>query len=314
MRALVVSNMEPSAGAPQRGSFVRDQIAALRELGLDVDSFLWPPGRGEYPRATRRLRRLLKNGRYDVVHAHYGLAGWCAALAGAEPLVVTFHGTDVRHRLVGPLSRLLARRQILVAAASKALFESESGRPGLPMPRGRSAVLPCGADLERFRPIPREEARSTLGLDPAGRFLLFPADPSRAVKRHDRAQRVAAEAGAELLTLGAVDPGEVPLWINAAAAVVITSDNEGFGLAAVEALACDVPVISTPVGAVPLIAGDLEGCLVTGYEPAAYARVASRHLDAADPRVEGRGRARAFGAARAAERVAAAYRDLLGIA
>ena len=45
-------------------------------------------------------------------------------------------------------------------------------------------------------------------------------------------------------------------WVNAANAVLITSDNEGFGLAAVEALACDVPVLSTPVGIAPTLLGD----------------------------------------------------------
>ena len=45
-------------------------------------------------------------------------------------------------------------------------------------------------------------------------------------------------------------------WMNAADAVVVTSDYEGFGMAAIEALACDVPVLSTPVGVAPyLLAG-----------------------------------------------------------
>lgn len=313
MRVLVVSNMRSDPANPQRGSFVRDQVRALRKSGLEVESLDWLPGTRNYPRAIAELRRLLRGRRFDVVHAHYGLAGWCALIAGAAPLVVTFHGTDVRHRLVGPLSRLLARRQLLVAAASSALFGPEAGRPGLPLPPGRAAVLPCGADLDRFRPIDRRRARSELGLDPAGRYLLFPASPARAVKRHDRAERVAERSGAELLTLGGVAPDQVPLYVNAAAAVLITSENEGFGLAAVEALACDVPLISTPVGAVPFLGGGLEGCHVADYDLSAFAATAEAHLRSADPRVAGRRRAEAFGAERSAERVAAAYLDVAGI-
>ncbi len=45
----------------------------------------------------------------------------------------------------------------------------------------------------------------------------------------------------------------MPTWMNAANAVLVTSDNEGFGLVAVEALACDVPVLSTPVGIAPFL-------------------------------------------------------------
>lgn len=305
--------MASSAAAPQRGSFVRDQVAALRRLGVEVDAFDWPPGSRNYPPAIRSLRRQLRERSYDVVHAHYGLAGWCAALAGADPLVVTFHGTDVRHRLVGPLSRLLCRRGILIAAASRALFAPESGRPGLPLVAGRSAVLPSGADLGRFETLDRSEARRRLGLRPDGRYLLFPADPSRPVKRVDRARQIAEIADAELLSLGGIEPDRVALYINAAAAVLITSDNEGFGLAAVEALACGVPVISTPVGVVPHLAAGLDGCLVEPFDAERFAAAARRLLDGPPVRLDARARSTAFGAERTAERVLAAYRDVAGI-
>jgi glycosyltransferase involved in cell wall biosynthesis len=314
VRVLVVSNMKASAEAPQRGSFVRDQVRALREIGLDVETFDWPPGARNYGPAIRALRRRLKRERYDVVHAHFGLAGACARLAGASPLVVTFHGTDVRHPRSGAISRRLARREILVAAASRALFEPEGGRPGLPRPAGRSAVLPCGADLDRFAPADRLEARRELGLEPDGRYLLFPASPSRPVKRHDRAAALAAAAGATLLTLGDVEPERVPLWVNAAAAVLITSDNEGFGMAAVEALACEVPVLSTPVGIAPFLLAGLDGCLVADFDVEGWAGPVRRLLDSGSRLEGGRARALPFGAVAMARRVAAGYRDVTAAA
>jgi glycosyltransferase involved in cell wall biosynthesis len=310
MRVLVVSNMKPDAGAPQRGSFVRDQVDGLREAGIEVELLEFAPGRGRYPAAIRRLRRLLTRGGYDLVHAHYGLTGWCAAVAGARPLVVTFHGTDVRHPVVGPLSRRLAARADLVAAVSRELFEPRDGRPGLPAPPGRSAVLPCGADLDRFEPIAQAEARAALGLDPAGRYLLFPAAAGRPEKRHDRAAEVARLADATLLAAGAIEPERMPLWLNAASAVLVTSDYEGFGLAAVEALACGRPVLSTAVGIAPLLLGGIEGCLVGGFDADGWASLARAHLDAGDRRVDGAGRPEWFGARRLAERVAAVYREL----
>ena len=54
------------------------------------------------------------------------------------------------------------------------------------------AILPCGIDADRFRPLDRRAARERLGLDPDGRYLLFPYDPARAVKRADRARELAA--------------------------------------------------------------------------------------------------------------------------
>jgi glycosyltransferase involved in cell wall biosynthesis len=313
MRVLVVTNLEPDPSTPQRGRWVRDQVEEIRRRGVEVEVFGFPPGSSHYIPATWRLRRMLRRERFDLVHAHYGLAGWCARLAGARPLAVSFHGTDVRHPIVGRLSRRLARRVDLVAAVSRALFAAENGRSGLPRVPG-AAVLPCGPDLGRFHPIPRSEARRELELDREGRYLLFPADPVRPEKRADLAAEVASAAGAELLTGGAIDPEEMPLWVNAASAVLVTSDYEGFGLACVEALACDVPVLSTPVGIAPFALTGVSGALCAPFDLETWAAAARHHLDAPDPRVEGAARVAALSAERMAERTIEAYRDILGTA
>jgi teichuronic acid biosynthesis glycosyltransferase TuaC len=311
MRVLVVTNMYPTPSSPQRGRFVRDQVEALRSMDeLEVELFTLPRGRRSYATAVPRLRRLLSAERFDLVHAHYGLTGWCAALAGARPLAVTFHGTDVRHRIVGRLSRRLTDRIDLVAAASRGLFAAENGVPGLPRPEGANAVLPCGVDVGRFRTVPRPEARRRLGLAADARYLFFPADPSRRAKRHDRAAEVAAAAGAELLVARGVDPEAMPDLINAASAVVIPSDREGFGLAALESLSCGVPVLSTPVGIAPVALAGVDGCMAEPYDRDRWAAAARAHLDSDDPRVDGRASAARFSAERMAERVRAAWLDL----
>ncbi len=307
MRVLVVTNLYPDAESPRRGRFVADQVEALRGLGVDVDLFTFGLGSRSYLRAVRPLRALLKRESFDVVHAHYGLCGWTAARAGADPLVVTFHGTDVRHPASGRISRRVANRAQLAAGASSSIFAAEGGRPGLDPPPGRAAALPCGVDLERFRPIPRAEARARAGLDPDGAYLLFPADPQRAVKRFDRAAELAEHAGATLHSAGEIDPEQMPDYVNGSNAVLITSDSEGFGLAALEALACRVPVLSTPVGIAPLALAGLDGCLAAPFALESWAKVARLHLDAGDPRVEGAWAAEAFSAKRTAERVLAAY-------
>ncbi|MCO5315952.1 MAG: glycosyltransferase family 4 protein [Solirubrobacterales bacterium] len=311
MRVLVVMNFGPDDSAPQRGRWVVDQVEALRAGGIEVDLLSFPPGKKEYLPAVRRIRRRLKTTRYDLVHAHYGLAGWCALLAGARPLIVTFHGTDVRHRIVGPTSRLLTRRIDLVAGVSRALFFAEAGRPGLPMPEGRSAVLPCGGDLTRFQPTDRRVARKRLGLDPDRPILFFPANPARPEKRFDRASEVADRIGAELLSGGSIEPELMPDWINAANAVLVTSDYEGFGLACLEALACDVPVLSTPVGIAPHALRDLRDCHCAAFDPGIWGEKAAGLLARDDPRTPGRIRAEALSAERLARRVAIAYGDIL---
>ena len=311
MRVLVVTNLEPDERSPQRGRWVTDQIDELRSRGVDVEMFSFPLGKREYLPAARRLRRLMARERFDLVHAHYGLAGWSARLAGARPLIVTFHGTDVRHRAVGAMSRILARRLDLAAGVSRALFGPEGGRPGLPHRPGASAVLPCGPDLRRFVRGSRTEARSELGLDSSGRYLLFAANPARAEKRHDRARELAEACDAELLTGGGIEPERMPLWVNAANAVIVTSDYEGFGLVCLESLACDVPVLSTPVGIAPLALRGIESCLCADYQTEVWAAAARPLLDAGDPRIAGSRRAEAFAAGRMAERVIETYKSML---
>src|SRR5256886_15042080 len=116
----------------------------MRAHGVEVEVFSFPLGRREYLPAGRRLRGRLREAEFDLVHPHYGLPGWCARLAGANPLVVTFHGTDVRHRTVGPISRRLATRIDLCAAVSRALY-GPAGRPsGPPLPTPPTAVPSSG--------------------------------------------------------------------------------------------------------------------------------------------------------------------------
>jgi teichuronic acid biosynthesis glycosyltransferase TuaC len=308
VRALVVSNMLPDALHPERGRFVRDQVRALRRLpDVEVALYEFPPGASALLGAARELHGRYRGERLDVVHAHFGLAAWPALAVRARVRALTVHGTDVHHPRTRQATRAVLPLMDLVAAPSAELAADipRAGSRG----RGRALVLPCGVDLERFRPLPREQARTELGLDPNGPYLLFAADPARASKRFDRAQALAA--GTSLLTLGGVNPERVPLWINAANAVVVPSEREGFGLAVLEALACDVPVLATPVGVHAEVLRGLEGTLCAPFDLPRWREALAPHLQAHDPRVAGRARAEPFSAERMAQRVAAAWRALL---
>jgi glycosyltransferase involved in cell wall biosynthesis len=302
MRALVLSDMAAGPGAPGRGVFVRDQVAALRRLpDLEVELDEAPPGARALAALAARARR--RHG-FDVVHAHYGLTAWPALAVRQARRAVTLHGTDLRHPRTRRITLAALGRLDLVAAASESLAaEIPDGRTRRPV-----AVLPCGVSLQRFRPLPRADARAALKLPPTEPLLLFPADPARAGKRFDRARAVAG--GTRLVTLGAVAPDEVPLWINAANAVLVPSDSEGFGLAVLEALACDVAVLATPVGIHPVALDGVDGALCAPFEETTWRAALAPHLDNDDPRVEGRARAELFSADAMAERVALAWRDI----
>ena len=318
MRALVLSNMLPDATHPERGRFVRDQVAALRALeDLEVELHEFAPGAAALARAARDLRsrygppstfsRRPSSLPFDVVHAHFGLTAWPALAVPARVRALTVHGTDLRHpRTRIATAAVLGRIDLLAAASAALVQEIPSARA-----RRRALVLPCGVDTERFRPLERRQARAELGLDPERALLLFPADPARAEKRHDRALELARTLDVELVTLGGVDPVQVPLWVNAANAVLVPSEREGFGLAVLEALACNIPVLATPVGVhVEALAG-VPGTLCAPYELSSWRDALAPHLAADGPRVPGRETAERFSTRAMAERVAAAWREAL---
>jgi glycosyltransferase involved in cell wall biosynthesis len=333
MRALVVTNMYPSRERPALGGFVRDQVEALRRIDdLDVELFAFHPGGpAAYVRAARDLKRRFKGQRFDVVHAHFGLTAWPALAVRAGKRVVTLHGNDVYHPRSRKITLPVLRRMDLVGVPTPAFAAKVAGdrqvaigRPaevGRPAgegragkrPRGRTiAILPCGIDIDRFRPLDRRAARRQLGLDLDGRYLLFPYDPARAVKRADLARELAAASeGVELLTLGNIPTHEVALWMNAANAVVCPADWETFGLACIEALACDVPVLARPTGEHADALRGVAGTLCAAWDLERWRAALAPHLDTADPRVAGRARALRYSADALAARVATAWRWLV---
>jgi teichuronic acid biosynthesis glycosyltransferase TuaC len=307
MRALVVTNMYPSPARPALGSFVRDQVRALERIAdLDVELHAFPPGGARsYVRAAVELRRRFRGQRFDVVHAHFGLTAWPALAVDGDHRVVTLHGNDLYHKRSRPITTAALGRMDLIGTPTAA-FASEVPGAG---ERRDVAILPCGVDVDRFRPIDRRAAREQLGLDPGGRYVLFPYDPARATKRVDRARELAGD-DAQVLTLGSVAPEEVPTWVNAANAVVCPSEWETFGLACIEALACNVPVLARPAGAHPEALRGIAGAHCGEWELDSWRAALAPHLAHDDPRIEGRARALEFSAEALAERVAVAWRWL----
>jgi glycosyltransferase involved in cell wall biosynthesis len=311
LRVLIVTNMYPSPSRPAYGVFVADQAAALRATGeVEVEVFHWDARRRPWRYAMAALELALTRLDADVVHAHYGLSGVVALAAPRRiPLVLTVHGRDCHHPVVKRLTGLVARRAAAVVAVSEELAQR------CPFPI--AAVIPPGVDLERFRPLPRPEARSQLGLDVEStrRLVVFPADPQRPEKRFADAralvERVAATGtDVELRAVFGRPRAEMPLWLNAADAVVITSEREGYGLACVEALACEVPVLSTPVGVAPTVLAGVDGCLCAPFDANRWGEHLETVLSVDDPRVAGRAVAETQGLPEAARRLLQLYRRL----
>jgi glycosyltransferase involved in cell wall biosynthesis len=310
---LVLTNMYPTAAEPHLGCFVRDQVEDLRALGVDVrvQAFDGRQDKRRYVTAAAALRRALRHGRFDLVHAHYGLTGAVAAAQARAPVVTTFHGSDAWVRRERWISRAVARRTQPIAVAPVV-----AETLGL---NGATPVIPCAVDLELFRPGDRAQARDELGWPSQAPTLLFLAargDPSKAAnKRVDvfdaTVERVRRRIpGVHAASLDGLPRDRVALAMRAADVAVLTSLREGAPVAVKEALASGTPVVSAGVGDVPALVRDLPGCAIAPRDPAALAAAVEDALRA------GGGPALStamepYGRGPIAERVLSVYRRLL---
>src|SRR5688572_29143447 len=183
MRILVVTAMYPTPDDPAFGSFVRRQMLSLEAAGVEVDVLVLS-GRSRklaYAAGVRELHERLRRRRFDVVHAHYGLAGMVARAQRQVPVVVTFHGDDLLGTATGDgrttrLSRaLVAAGRILSDRVDGVIVQSHQMAGVL---RRRDVhVISSEVDFDVFAPVDRVTAWRELGLDPERRYLLFAAKP-----------------------------------------------------------------------------------------------------------------------------------------
>ena len=298
MRVLMLTSVWPTPEHPEHAPFIVRQARFLRKEGVDVDVF-HVNGRknpATYFRVWTKVQQQLLRGSYDLVHAQWAQAALCS-LPARVPLVVTFRGSDVEG-VVGPRRRDAATGWVLrrtargvARVANEAILVAT--RLARLLPQRDYHVIPSGLDLDLFQPCPQPEAQARLGLAPDRRYILFAASPDNPVKRYRLAQaaveRLDSRFRAELLVAAGVSPGLMPLYMNACDALLLTSVHEGSPNVVKEALACDLPVVSTDVGDVGERIKNVDGCMLSECDSpqslcAALAVVLDRHR-----RISGRG-------------------------
>ncbi|MEA2421678.1 MAG: teichuronic acid biosynthesis glycosyltransferase TuaC, partial [Thermoleophilaceae bacterium] len=262
MRVLFVTNMWPDEERPWYGSFVKSQADSLERLGVDLDvlAIRGYAGGGAYARATASVGRLnFRKREHDLVHAHYGHSGVVGRMHLRAPLIVSYCGDDLlgtrtpdggltrRSRAEVAVFRQLAR----VSAAT--ITKSQEMEAVLPAAaRARNHVIPNGVDLDRFRRIDRAEARRRLGWDPDESTALFLANPEIAAKNYPLAAATCERLpDVRLRVAHGLPYSDVPLLLSAADALLFTSRSEGSPNVVKEAMAAELPVVSTAVGDVP---------------------------------------------------------------
>jgi teichuronic acid biosynthesis glycosyltransferase TuaC len=316
-RVLVVTHLFPSAHAPMRGPWVAEQVDALR-VHADVEVLCCTPGASESPytresgayvtyantstllgggrigligstiRYASALRRHLKanDGRYDIIHAHFGFPDAFVAARAARhasiPLIVTLHGDDAlrvapRRDIIGRTVRYGIEAAQVVICVSEAM--AEVVRPLFPNVDVRVAAN--GFDESLFRVV---NAERDLGILFVG--LLVPVKNVdlllRAYARvrgqldipltiagdgvlRSELEALAAELGIAdaVHFLGYRRRVEVASLMQRARVLALPSSSEGYPLVVTEALACGTPVVASRVGGIPdIIVSHRAGTLI----------------------------------------------------
>jgi glycosyltransferase involved in cell wall biosynthesis len=301
--------------------FIKRQADFLTAAGVAVDVFVFHGGRNPYNYLTAwtRMRPLLDAGRYDLVHAQFGQSG-LLALPKRLPLVVTFRGSDVlgivgnsKGGYIG-MGRLLQQASRVVARSADAvILVAEHMRSHIDT-AAPTHIIPSGLDLAVFRPIPRDEARRQLGLASDARLVLFVGRPEQARKRYPLA-RAAVEllndrVPTTLVVCWGVSHAQVAVYMSACDVLLVTSMQEGSPNVVKEALACDLPVVTVPVGDVVERLEGIAGCEICEEQPTAIAAALERVLGRGG-RINGRATVEHLDEHLLTERVIEVYRSVL---
>lgn len=265
--------------------FVKEQVEALRNLGVECDFFL-VKGKGllGYLKQLKPLKDKVFGFQPDVIHAHFGLCGLLANLQRKVPVITTYHGSDINDKKAFPFSKMAMRLSAWNIFVSRKTLE-------IAKPKQNHSLLPCGIDLSELQLTPKSEARERMKLDLDKRYVLFAGAFDNQVKNAPLAKKAVELLNCstvELLELKGYSREEVTLLMCAADAFLMTSLTEGSPQVVKEALACGCPIVSVDVGDVKERVEAVEGCYVAKTrQPEELAELLKRAL-AFEGRTKGR--------------------------
>jgi glycosyltransferase involved in cell wall biosynthesis len=299
----------------------------------------------KYARLAWSARATARRSRPDIVWGHYlvptGTIARRAARSVRVPYVLTAHGTDVTNAERSPRIGKATRAALADACAVFAVSEDLAGRldavTGTPL-TDRLHVVSAGIDMEAFTDGDAAVAAAALGWDAEGPRVACVGNliPRKNIGRllaafaaarlewgggslaligdgpeRDELESLAADLGvAEAVRFaGSVAPADVPRWLRACDVGCLVSLREGFGLAAIEPLACGRPVVVTrEVPACVAVTEGVTGAICDAEDVAGMAAALARAA-ALSPREAARAAAEPYSLARETARAVSVLED-----
>lgn len=281
MKILFISSGNKIGTNNGVSSFVRSQMDSLIEQGEQVDLFpVVGHGIRGYLKNLKSLRQQIKQGNYDIVHAHYSTCAWltelalcCLSLKKRPKLVVSILGSfpcisnkgKLKRRFVNfSVSHLWDKTIVKSRRTLKQLLLNDKVEQSV-------LLLPNGVNLEQFTIVPQQKARQELAFEKDMKYVIFVSNPNRVEKRWSLAENVVQALNDEQTVLVPVfnrSHNEVVKFMCAADVLLLTSFSEGSPNVIKEAMACNLPIVTTDVGDVHERLDNLEGCFVAEEDSA----------------------------------------------
>ncbi len=286
MKVLAVTNMYPNPINPRSGTFVFQQVNGLRSIGVDVEVCHIPRdvrGMKVYISLRRRIISCLNTFKPDVIHIMYGgiMAFRASSFSTSYPIVLSLCGTDIIGEEVGSVpqkirgwigvfgSRYALKKTHYLIVKSKYLLKHIPHS----FPLDRVSVIPNGVNLNMFIPMDKITCQKRLGWNPESFHIVFSTISFNDANKRLPLARSAVERlkkkglSVDFHIMVSVPHEEVPVWLNAADCVLLTSSHEGSPNIVKEALACNRPVVSVDVGDVREMIEGVDHCYIAEPEP-----------------------------------------------
>jgi len=272
MKILFISSGNGKYGI---SPIVLNQGISLQNIGLEID-FYGITGKGikGYLKNINLLRKKLEENEYRIIHFHYGISSFLSPFVKtSSKIVISFMGDDLlgsrkKNGKISGLSKIISFINILFSKYIADFSIVKSVEMEKKLRTQKKIIIPNGVNINDFYPMDMNFCRQNLNLDLNKKIILFAANPIRPEKNFKltkMAYELIKNDSTILLAIHDIPQKELLHYYNACNCIVLTSTHEGSPNVIKETMACNRPIVSTPVGDVKWLIEGVEGCYVTSF-------------------------------------------------